>query len=154
MINEFFEELDAYLNRLKILEGSIPDIPELKTALARVLKSVLVLCGISAKYVKKKRFVKCFRNLVKGTDDELSTAYKDFHKAAEQEAGAIRNATLAGVEHLVREGSVIHADIVENLAIAGRTEESTAAVLSNTVRIDQQLQSQTVSSLALYPSIG
>ena len=51
----FFEDLDLYLNRLKILEKWVPPIPELEVALAQVLTSVLVLCGICAKYVKMKR---------------------------------------------------------------------------------------------------
>ena len=51
----FFEDLDLYLNRLKILEKWVPPVPELEVALAQVLTSVLVLCGICAKYVKMKR---------------------------------------------------------------------------------------------------
>lgn len=54
-IAEFFEDVDLYLSRLKILEEEIPPVPELKIALARVLTSVLDLCGICAKYVKMKR---------------------------------------------------------------------------------------------------
>jgi hypothetical protein len=57
-ISGFFEELDMYLNRLKILEGWISPIPELKTVLAQVLTSVLVLCGVSAKYIKMNRLSK------------------------------------------------------------------------------------------------
>ena len=55
-ITRFFEDLDLYLNRLKILENWIPPVAELKVAIARVLTSVLVLCGICVKYVKMKRF--------------------------------------------------------------------------------------------------
>lgn len=51
----FFEDLDLYLNRLKILENEVSPVPELEVALAQVLTSVLVLCGICAKYVKMKR---------------------------------------------------------------------------------------------------
>ena len=51
----FFEDLDLYLNRLKILEKWVPSVPELEVTLAQVLTSVLVLCGICAKYVKTKR---------------------------------------------------------------------------------------------------
>ena len=51
----FFEDLNSYLNRLKILEHKVPPIPELRLALTEVLTSVLVLCGICAKYVKMKR---------------------------------------------------------------------------------------------------
>lgn len=51
----FFEDLDLYLNRLKILENEVSPVPELEVALAQVLTSVLVLCGICAKYIKMKR---------------------------------------------------------------------------------------------------
>lgn len=51
----FFEDLDLYLNRLKILEKWVPPVPELEVALVKVLTSVLVLCGICAKYVMMKR---------------------------------------------------------------------------------------------------
>ena len=54
-ITEFFEDLDLYLHRLKILETQIPLVVELKVAIAQVLTSVLVLCGICVKYVKMNR---------------------------------------------------------------------------------------------------
>ncbi len=59
-ITEFFEDLDLYLNRLKILEKWVPPVPELKLALTEVLTSVLVLCGICAKYIKMKRLGETF----------------------------------------------------------------------------------------------
>lgn len=55
-IVEFFEDVDSYLNRLKILEKWVLPVPELKMALTDVLASVLVLCDIYTKYVKIKRF--------------------------------------------------------------------------------------------------
>ena len=54
-IIEFFEDLNIYLNRLKVLERQVRRIPELEVTLAGVLKYVLVLCGICAKYVKMNR---------------------------------------------------------------------------------------------------
>jgi len=51
----FFEDLELYLNRLKILEKWVPPVPELELALTEVLTSVLILCGICAKYIKMKR---------------------------------------------------------------------------------------------------
>lgn len=88
--------------------------------MAEVLTSVLVLCGICAKYTKKKRFgkniirlrlpepqfeltqsvlVKALRNLVSGEDAELASAYNDFHKMVEREQSLIGILTLAeGVE--------------------------------------------------------
>lgn len=54
-ISGFFEDLDMYLHRLKILEEYVPPLPELEMVLTKVFTSVLVLCAISAKYVKMKR---------------------------------------------------------------------------------------------------
>lgn len=51
----FFEDLDMYLHRLKVLEEWVPRLPELEVVLTNVFTSVLVLCGISAKYIKMKR---------------------------------------------------------------------------------------------------
>jgi len=54
-ITGFFEDLDSYLKRLKILENKISPIPELQAVLTEVFTSVLALCGIYAKYIKMKR---------------------------------------------------------------------------------------------------
>lgn len=51
----FFEDLDMYLHRLKALEEYVSRLPEVELALTNVFTSVLVLCGISAKYIKMKR---------------------------------------------------------------------------------------------------
>lgn len=58
-ITEFFEDLNSYLEGLKIFEGDVPSIPELKSVLSEVLVSVLDLCGIYAKYIKTKRIGEC-----------------------------------------------------------------------------------------------
>jgi len=57
-IHGLFEDLDMYLNRLKILERRVAPMPELQVALTEVLTSVLILCGICAKYIKMKRIGK------------------------------------------------------------------------------------------------
>jgi hypothetical protein len=54
-ITGLFEDLALYLSQLKILENWVPPVPELKVAIIEVLASVLVLCAISAKYIKMKR---------------------------------------------------------------------------------------------------
>ncbi|KAL9014436.1 MAG: hypothetical protein Q9173_000918 [Seirophora scorigena] len=64
-IIEFFEDLNRYLHRLKILEKWMPPVSELKVAIVQVLTSVLVLCGICAKYVKMRRFGRLLSNATK-----------------------------------------------------------------------------------------
>jgi hypothetical protein len=87
--------------------------------------------------------VKGFRNLVAGEDDELTAAYAQFHKMVDQENGAVRMAILAGVEQLKQEGSSTHADVKEGLVLAGRIEQNTKTILTNTGRVDQYLESKT-----------
>src|SRR5258707_164785 len=87
--------------------------------------------------------VKGFQNLVKGEDDELNAAYGHFHKMVNQEEGAVRNAILAGVEQLKKEGRATHADVKVGLAMSGRTEQNTETIMNSTGRIDQHLESRT-----------
>ncbi|KAI9040298.1 uncharacterized protein KD926_008388 [Aspergillus affinis] len=114
-IAEFFEELDRYLKRLKILETYIPPIPELRHTIAGILTSVLVLCGISAKYIRKNRIMKAFRNLVSGEDDELTNAYSHFHKMVDQEGRMLANVTLMSVQQLKEELGQQHKTEMEHL---------------------------------------
>ncbi|KAL9033006.1 MAG: hypothetical protein Q9180_006179 [Flavoplaca navasiana] len=124
----FFEDLDMYLHRLKVLEEHVPRLPEIELVLIKVFTSVLTLCGISAKYIKMRRIVKAFRNLGTGEDDELTAAYTYFHKMVEQEAGAVRNATLAGVEQLKLRAGDIYSDVQQGLATMDITNEKYAVL--------------------------
>ncbi|PWY70288.1 hypothetical protein BO94DRAFT_268794 [Aspergillus sclerotioniger CBS 115572] len=125
-LNDFFKDLDQYLSQLKILEGSIPPMPELHAALARVLTSVLVLCGVSVKYTRQNRFLKGFKNLVKGEDSELRAAYAEFHRSVENENIAVRNATLV--------------ELQRSLVISTRTEQKTETIVTHTERINQYVE--------------
>ena len=56
-----FEDLDAYLHRLKVLEGNVPlsGMPELQGVLVEVFVAVLGLCALGTRYVKMNRFGMC-----------------------------------------------------------------------------------------------
>lgn len=54
-ITGLFKDLALYLSQLKILQNWVPPVSELKVAIIEALASVLVLCAISAKYIKMKR---------------------------------------------------------------------------------------------------
>ena len=85
--------------------------------------------------------VKAFRTLVSGEDDELSAAYVHFHKMVDQEHGAVRNATLAVVGQLQKESTIIRTDVLENLALAGRTDVTVQSILANTEHLHKLLGS-------------
>ncbi|KAF4627731.1 hypothetical protein G7Y89_g10420 [Cudoniella acicularis] len=137
-----FEDLDLYLSRLKILEKWVPPVLELEVALTEVLVSVLILCGICAKYIKMKRIVKAFRNLVSGEDDELSAAYAHFHKMVEQERGTVGNATLAAVGQLQQESNAIHTVVREGLAMTRQTDLNTKTLIASSEHLNKYLESK------------
>ncbi|CAI7636162.1 unnamed protein product [Penicillium palitans] len=101
-ISAFFTNVEMYLERLKLIEGKLPPESGIECALVEVLKCVLVLCGICAKYIQKSRLVKGLHNLVSGEDAELASAYSDFHKAVEHEQSIIQTLTFVGVGEVNR----------------------------------------------------
>ncbi|KAL8716183.1 MAG: hypothetical protein Q9220_000088 [cf. Caloplaca sp. 1 TL-2023] len=139
-VTGFFEDLDLYLNRLKILQEWAPPVPELQKAVVEVLASVLVLSGISAKYIKTNRIVKAFKHLASGEDSELTTAYAHFHKMVEQEAGAVRNATLAGVEQVKQQNTAMHTDLQKGFITLKVDGEITRDMLVDTAYLGKRLK--------------
>jgi hypothetical protein len=87
--------------------------------------------------------VKAFQHLVFGEDDELSTAYADFHKAIAKEQGAIMNTTLAVVGQLEDEPTVLQAGVRETLLIAERTDLNTQALIASTKELNKSLHGMT-----------
>jgi len=89
--------------------------------------------------------VKAFRILVSGEDDELTTAYAHFHKMVEQEQGAVSNATLAAAEKVKKTTSAMHTEVSVGLALTERTEGNTKTIMASTGRMQNCLESKTVS---------
>ena len=84
--------------------------------------------------------VKAFRNLGTGEDDELTAAYAYFHKTVEQEAGAVRNANLAGLEQLKLRAVDIHCDVQHGLAAMDIANENNRTIIGSTGRMDHYLK--------------
>ncbi len=96
--------------------------------------------------------MKAFRNLVSGEDDELSTAYAHFHKMIEQEQGAVKNATLAGIGQLQKEFTTMHIAVQEGLAITESMDWNTKTVMATTESLHQYQES--MDALLSYPLFG
>ncbi|KAL8853770.1 MAG: hypothetical protein Q9221_001413 [Calogaya cf. arnoldii] len=77
-----------------------------------------------------------------GEDNELTAAYAYFHKMVEQEGGAVRNATYAGVEQLKLRVVDIHSDVQYGLAALDINNEHTRTLIHNTERVDDSLKHQ------------
>lgn len=94
------------------------------------------------------RLVKVLRNLGSGEDDEPKTAYAHFHKMVEQEAGAVRNAILAGVEQVKVIITEMLSDLeqglatlqVQNLATLKINDLNTKRLMTTTESMDHHLR--------------
>jgi len=52
---DFFQDVESYLKGIEIWETQVPSIPQLSAAIVAVFSSVLVLCGMYTRYIRKKR---------------------------------------------------------------------------------------------------
>ena len=75
------------------------------------------------------------RNLVKDDDDELKEAYDRFRKAVEREQNVVRNAILAGVEHLKINTTALQASVQSGRAVAEQINRNTATAARETKEI-------------------
>ncbi|KAI8725461.1 hypothetical protein NCS52_00117200 [Fusarium sp. LHS14.1] len=138
----FFEDLRSYLCRLKVLEGNVPPIPELKAVLVQVFTSILVLCAICTKYIRKKRVVKAFQTLISGEDADLKEAYDPFHKCVKREQDIVINAILVGVEQTKNDIRTTATDVKESLVVAGRIDHGLRPVVDGSHRMIKYIESQ------------
>lgn len=87
--------------------------------------------------------VKAFRNLT-GEDEELSTAYTQFHKMVERERVIVEHAIVVGVEQLKKNTSALHADVTTGLAVAERIDKTTEISAANSAHILSHLESKNI----------
>ena len=94
--------------------------------------------------------MKAFRNLVSGNDEDLSDAYKNFHKMVDQEQRVVEYLTLAAVEQQEKKTSAMHADVRIVLARTKRTQGNTETLIASTGRMHESLESKNVYALSSF----
>lgn len=58
MVTAFFEDMNAFLQRITILESRLPSYPAYRNCLMDVFTAVLDMCGFATKYIELGRFSK------------------------------------------------------------------------------------------------
>lgn len=58
VVTAFFEDMNAFLQRITILESRLPNYPAYRNCLMDVFTSVLEMCGFATKYIQLRRFSK------------------------------------------------------------------------------------------------
>lgn len=66
--------MNSFFERLSLLEGKLPRLPEFQKFIVQVFSSMLCVSAIARSYCFKGRFMKWAKALVDGTDEELQAA--------------------------------------------------------------------------------
>ena len=98
--------------------------------------------------------MKAFRSLVSGNDEDLTDAYKNFHKMVEQEQSIVEYLTLATVEQQERRTSAMYADVRIVLARTKRTYGNTETLMASTGRMHECLESKNVFGPILFRGLS
>ncbi|QYS94247.1 hypothetical protein H0G86_001587 [Trichoderma simmonsii] len=80
----FFDFTHRFLDKLSMIEDTIPQQKSLQLCIARVFSGMLTICSVAQEYAEKKRLKKWFSNLIDGSDRTLSVAVKDMEDAVNE----------------------------------------------------------------------
>ncbi|KAJ4290854.1 hypothetical protein N0V90_010049 [Kalmusia sp. IMI 367209] len=100
VVTAFFEDMNAFLQRITILESRLPSYPAYRNCLMDVFTSVLEMCGFATKYIQLRRFKKWILNMVRGEDTELAGARKKMDTRLSRLQSATEYAILGNTEKL------------------------------------------------------
>ncbi|PHH65759.1 hypothetical protein CDD81_1486 [Ophiocordyceps australis] len=132
---EFFEDVESCLCSVKIWENKVPPVPQLEKAITTLFCSILMLFGVYTKYIKKKRIVKAFRNLVSGEDAALKNEYKQFQNAVQLVRDLVGNLTLSVATQAMASLNTNHVHVQRLSSLVELTTEGTNTLCQNTKRL-------------------
>ncbi|KAH7129470.1 hypothetical protein B0J13DRAFT_138680 [Dactylonectria estremocensis] len=77
----FYDNATALLSRVGLLENRVPERGKFKDRLVDVFRSILELCVISQKFIKKNRWKAWAKAVLSGGDPRLKNAYDGFERS-------------------------------------------------------------------------
>ncbi|GIZ42161.1 hypothetical protein CKM354_000543900 [Cercospora kikuchii] len=98
VVNAFFEDMNAFLQRITILESRLPAYPAYRNCLMDVFTSILKMCGFATKYIELGRLKKWVINMIKGEDSDLGGARKAMDTSLNRLQAATEYAILGNTE--------------------------------------------------------
>lgn len=123
----FFEDMNAFLQRIVILETRMPKYKAYQNCLMDVFTSFLTMCAFAHKYIELGRFKKWVTSLMFGQDEELGGARKSMDTQLARLQSATEFAILANTEESKR----MEAELLANQASHGKLLEEQRAILGN-----------------------
>ena len=98
VVNAFFEDMNAFLQRITILESRLPKYPAYRNCLMDVFTAILKMCGFATKYIELGRLKKWVINMIKGEDSDLGGARKSMDTSLSRLQSATEYAILGNTE--------------------------------------------------------
>jgi hypothetical protein len=136
VVTAFFEDMNAFLQRITILESRLPDYPAYRNCLMDVFTSVLEMCGFATKYIQLKRFKKWILNMIRGEDSELASARKGMDTKMSRLQSATEYAILGNTEKL----QTMSAELKENEEMQSRMLEEQSKMLTMVIESQENVR--------------
>lgn len=132
----FFEDMNAFLQRITILESRLPSYPAYRNCLMDVFTSVLEMCGFATKFIQLKRFKKWILTMIRGQDDELAGARKKMDTTISRLQAATEYAILGNTEKL----QAMSAELIENEEMQTRMLEEQSKMLTTVIESQENVR--------------
>ncbi|KAJ4348566.1 uncharacterized protein N0V89_009943 [Didymosphaeria variabile] len=136
VVTAFFEDMNAFLQRITILESRLPSYPAYRNCLMDAFTSVLEMCGFATKYIQLKRFKKWILNMIRGQDDELAGARKKMDTKMSRLQSATEYAILGNTEKL----QTMSAELKENEEMQTRMLEEQSKMLTTVIESQENVR--------------
>ncbi|OAG11175.1 uncharacterized protein CC84DRAFT_1106454, partial [Paraphaeosphaeria sporulosa] len=136
VVTAFFEDMNAFLQRITILESRLPSYPAYRNCLMDVFTSVLEMCGFATKYIQLKRFKKWILNMIRGEDSELAGARKKMDTRISRLQSATEYAILGNTEKL----QTMSAELKENEEMQTRMLEEQSKMLTTVIESQENVR--------------
>lgn len=145
----FFKDMNAFLQRIVILETRMPKYRAYQNCLMDVFTSFLTMCGFAHKYIELGRFKKWIQSLMFGQDEELGGARQDMDTQLSRLQSATEFAILANTEESKRMETELLANqrthgqlLEEQRVVLGNLQEKTEQIHSGVVKLIEAFQEQ------------
>lgn len=149
----FFEDMNAFLQRIVILEGRMPQHKAYQNCLMDVFVSFLTMCGFAHKYIELGRFKKWIQNLIGGQDGDLGAARQGMDTGLNRLENATGFAILGNTEELrrmndeLRDNQNLHNKLLEEQkAVMGSIQDNTEHIREDMAKLLEAFNEQKKSS--------
>ncbi|KAI1626267.1 hypothetical protein EDD37DRAFT_607841 [Exophiala viscosa] len=141
VVTAFFEDMNAFLRRITILESRLPKYQAYRNCLMDVFRAVLEMCGFSTKYIELGRFKKWVINMIKGADSELGDARKKMDTTLSRLQAATEYAILGNTEELQR----MNSDLQQNQDMQTQMMEDQTRMLESVLESQETVRNDLVN---------